>query len=88
MMELEESYGNVKLYVSTSGKMSAELNRQWLYDVIKPAIEDNNLRLDNEYNPAEALQRGCDLGLDEEDEACFNTGIRNLQGKCSNEGYL
>lgn len=46
--ELETKLGNVRVYASSSGKMSKELMLNWIEDVLRPAIEDAHMGGDDE----------------------------------------
>lgn len=38
VQELERRYGNIRVYASKSGKLTAELIRDWIEEVFKPAV--------------------------------------------------
>lgn len=45
---LERQYGNVRVLATTSGKLTGELIRQWLREVLHPAIRDHLDSLDTD----------------------------------------
>lgn len=46
--ELEERYRNIVVFASSSGKMSTNLTRQWISDVLLPSIRDRLTSIDTD----------------------------------------
>ena len=84
--QMEQAYGNIKLFASTSGKMTSNLTADWTRQVLIPAVDEcRKMSSEDDFDPpsinSSSLQSGGASSLIEEDNQCADE-IRQAAG-CS-----
>lgn len=84
---LEESYSNILVYASKSGKMSSDLMTDWATSLLKGAVDEHKLGpapgdSDEHILPVSQLLRDGDRGMDDEDDYCYHSQRESTQADC------
>lgn len=84
---LQRELGNVKVYASKSGKMTANLMTQWLDDVISPVLSEEAAPLNSTQNDGDGPEE-YPPNFDQDDVACFDhLQTENLRD-CVRQGFF
>lgn len=92
VQELERRYGDIRVYASKSGKLSANLIRDWIHEVFKPAVRATLTSIDTDTDLGSELET---MSMDDEafedpplrqepldERLCFPVLARRRPSKC------
>lgn len=80
VQQMERSFKNVKIYASSSGKMTSQLMSEWMRDVLGPTIAEQRFADDGEQ--AEVFQPESD------DENCIGPMRQLYQSSCGTNDWI